>query len=372
MPEKTLNQKLKQFNRQKIFHCLMQEGPCTKQELVSRLGLSLPTINQNLSELAGLIRESGSVGNTGGRRAKLYEIDDQSRLAVGLDITRTCITAVLVDLSGTVVHTERLPYPFVLGEAYARALADLVASSLSAVGAAPEQILGVGIAVPGLVTEDRKRIYYGKILNFTGRTVEDFSRFLPYPVTLENDANAAGFAEVWSCKNLGNAFYISLCNNIGGSVLIRNEIYTGIHQRAGEIGHMTIVPDGRVCYCGKRGCFETYCAATILSDLAGGSLSGFFSLLKSGNLRASAVWQEYLQALAIAVNNIHMLFDCDVILGGYVGAYMEPYLPELQKLAADRNTFASDAAYIRVCRYQTEAPAAGAALPYIDRFRKSL
>lgn len=365
---------MKQINRQKIFRCLMRDGACTKQDLVTRLSLSLPTVNQNLAELAetGLIEENGSIGNTGGRRARLYNVRYRAKTAVGLDITKTHITAVLVDLSGEVIHTERVRYPFVLGEAYARTLSELTASCITAAGVAPETVLGVGIAVPGLVTEDRKKIYYGKILNFTGRAVEDFSRFLPYPATLENDANAAGFAEVWSCENLGNAFYISLCNNIGGSVLIRNEIYTGVHQRAGEVGHMTVVPDGRECYCGKRGCFETYCAATILSDLADGSLDGFFALLENGSRRAAGIWEEYLQALAVAVNNIHMLFDCNVILGGYVGAHMEAYAPALKRLAAARNTFASDAEYIRVCRYQTEAPAAGAALPYIDRFLKSL
>lgn len=321
---------------------------------------------------AGLVFVPGSVGNTGGRRAKLYDVRYSGRAAIGLNVTKTQITAVLVDLRGAVMHRERMAHPFVLGDAYARILARLSEDCIAAAGVKPEAILGVGIAVPGLVTEDRKTIYYGKILNFTGKMIQDFSRYLSYPATLENDANAAGFAEVWSNENMGNAFYISLCDNIGGSVLIRNEIYTGVHQRAGEIGHMTVVPEGRMCYCGKRGCFETYCAATILSDVAGGSLDAFFQRLEDGDRQVALVWETYLRNLAVAVNNIHMLFDCNVILGGYVGARMEPYLGALKRFAAARNTFAPTAEYLRVCRYQTEAPAAGAALPYIDRFLKSV
>lgn len=375
MPNKTSNQQfLKQLNRQKILRMLIDTKGSTKQELVTMLSLSLPTVNQNIAELMdlGLVYESGAVGNTGGRNAKTYSVCSLSRIAVGLNITRTNVIAVAVDLYGKIVEVQKINQPFKLDDEYAKSLAQLVENVVLASHVDSSCVLGVGIAVPGLVTDDKKTIYYGEILNCTGCTISDFAKYIPYPSFLENDANAAGFAEIWNMDMPEHAFYFSLCNNIGGSILIRNEIYSGLHQRAGEIGHMTIEPNGKKCYCGKQGCFETYCAATVLSDLTNGDLDAFFDLVQNGEDKACSEFDKYLQKLAIAVNNIHMLFDCCVILGGYVGARMEPYAERLRKIVAERNTFGVSSEDIRICHYQKEAPAAGAALPFIDNFLENL
>ena len=97
-------------------------------------------------------------------------------------------------------------------------------------------------------------------------------------------------------------------------------LYMGNHLRAGEFGHNTLVPGGRRCYCGKEGCLDAYCSARLLADHADGNLVAFFDGLRDGDAEKQAVWREYLGYLAIAVNNLHMSFDCDVIVGGYVGA----------------------------------------------------
>ena len=228
------------------------------------------------------------------------------------------------------------------------------------------------LALPALITEDHKSIFYGNILEITGETVDSFSKYITLPCILCNDANAAGFAEIWERKDIENAFYISLSNNIGGSVLIGNKVYFGEHQRSGEIGHITIIPDGKPCYCGQKGCVETYCAATILSDSTNGSLDEFFDYLKKGKSKQIKLWEEYIYYLSIAVNNLRMLFDCDVILGGYVGTYMDEYLDDLKKLTAKRNTFENNADYLRVCKYKKDAIAAGAALPFIDNFLNNM
>ena len=89
-------------------------------------------------------------------------------------------------------------------------------------------------------------------------------------------------------------------------------------------------------------------------------------------ISAQALWNAYLQPLAVAVNNVRMLFDCTVVLGGYVGSYMEDFIDDLRTLVAARNPFESSADYVQVCRYKTEAIAAGGALYYIDNFLKSV
>ena len=83
-------------------------------------------------------------------------------------------------------------------------------------------------------------------------------------------------------------------------------------------------------------------------------------------------WDRYLDYMASAVNNVRALMDCDVILGGYVGAYLEPYLDEIKRRALKISTFDSDAGYIKLCSYKNESIAAGAALYFISQFIKTI
>ncbi|MDR1575088.1 MAG: ROK family protein, partial [Treponema sp.] len=199
-----------------------------------------------------------------------------------------------------------------------------------------------------------------------------FSRYVPYPSALLNDASAAGLAEFWIRGEPGNAFYISLSNNVGGAVMINNQILGGAHFHSGEIGHLTLRPGGKTCYCGQKGCADPYLAATVLSAPCGGNLEEFFRQLEGGSKNARKIWDAYLDNLALAVNNLQALFDCKIIMGGYVAEYLEKYMDEVKKRAAKLNTFEKDADYLEISRYKTNSIAAGAALYFISRFIDSI
>lgn len=135
--------------------------------------------------------------------------------------------------------------------------------------------------------------------------------------------------------------YLSLSNSVGGAILTGGALYGGDHLRAGEFGHNTLVPDGRPCYCGKKGCLDAYCPAKVLSQLTDGNLALFFDGLRSGNAALQTAWNEYLSYLAVAVNNLRMTFDCDVIVGGYVGGFLAEFGEPLREMLVERNTFAA-------------------------------
>lgn len=365
---------LKAENRNRIFNAIRGNGNISGSELSYKLQLSRPTITLNLNELKeeGLIYECGSLGHTGGRRAKAYAVNGKRKIAIGMDITGNHITIIMADLLGELIYEKRVRKAFSQTEEYKKYLGELVEDAIQEHQIQKTQILGIGIAVPGLITEDYQRIFYGEILKFTDLTVSDLCCYIPYPCRFYNDADAGGYAEISQRPELSDAFYISLSNNIGGAILIGHKVYKGEGPRSGEVGHMTLFPDGRDCYCGKKGCFEKYCNATILANMCDGNLNGFFERLSAKEKMCVDAWEEYLEYLAIAVNNVRMLFDCKVILGGYVGAYIEEYLPHLKELASKRNTFEKNADYLLACKVKKNALAFGSALPFIHEYWKMI
>ena len=135
---------------------------------------------------------------------------------------------------------------------------------------------------------------------------------------------------------------------------------------------MTLVPGGNRCWCGKAGCLDAYCSAKRLSDQAEGSLSAFFEGLQAGEPEKREVWREYLEHLAVALNNLHTCFDCDVIVGGSVGGYLKDFGELLRALLAERNPFGPDASYLKDCTLSEEAPAIGAALALVEDYLRNL
>ena len=362
------NMDVKRLNRENTLRCLLSCERISQPELSQKLNLSWPTVLQNVKELAalGLVQEVGAYASTGGRKAKAYAPVVDAKLAVGLDITQNHVGLVLVDLSGKVVRYTRKKRVFALNEEYFQNLGQLLTEFLEA--EETDKILGVGISLPGIVNESGDRLLYSHALDIYDVDTAMFSRNIPFPCLFLNDANAAGLAEVWGKLNVGNMVYLSLSNSVGGAIIPGGRLYTGTNLRAGEFGHNTLVPNGRKCYCGKEGCLDAYVSAKVLSGHTGGNLAQFFDRLRDGEEEMRQAWKEYLEYLSVAINNLRMTFDCDVIAGGYVGAFLEEFGAPLREMLAQRNTFQQDGSYLKYCSFKLEASAVGAALMQIEAF----
>lgn len=362
---------IKKYNRARIFKTLMEKGSLSRQEILLELKLSMPTVTQNMMELEerGLIEESGFIGNTGGRRAKTYRVKADARTAIGLYITRNHISVVAVNLLGEAIYKKREWFAFEISDAYAKKIAELVDNTITEAGLEPEKVLGVGIGLPGLVSSDHLSVTYGKTMNFTGASCEDFAKYIPFSCRLYHDVDAACFAEAWTNQDMKNAFYLLVSNSVGGAVHVNYQLYGGENIRAGEIGHVNLVPNGRLCYCGKRGCVDAYCNISLLSKT---SLTDFFIRLKRKEPEACSAWQEYVNYLAVTCNNLRMLFDCKVIIGGYLGEFIDDHLEEIRAVAATLSPFENSGEYIISCQYKNEAVGTGAALYYIKHFIENI
>lgn len=367
------------FNKPKklgnIYRYIYHEQQCSRQEISHALGISLPTTTHNLNILqsAGLIYNAGEFESTGGRKPAMFQCVPDARFAIGIDITRNHLSLVLIDLNLTIIDSIRIRLSFTQSDEYFSILHDKLESIISKNIADRTKLLGVGISLPVIVGEDHKTVTYATVIPLSLNIYQIMEQYIQEPFLFFNDSNSAGLAESWKGGYIDPVVYLSLSSSVGGAHMNEKTIYDGANNRGCEFGHMTIVPFGKRCYCGSYGCLDAYCNANILADFTDGNLKDFFELLNSKkNKGIQKIFDEYTDYLAIAVHNLRMCYDCDIILGGNVGAYMSDYVDSFREKALKLNPFENDGNYIRVCHYKTSAAAVGAAIYYIDRFIQEL
>ncbi|MBA4701658.1 MAG: ROK family protein [Ruminococcus sp.] len=388
------NSEVKKANRNRVFRYINSKEQTSMPEISAALRMSGPTVLQIVRELSeeGVLSEVGECKSTGGRKAKALASVKDIRYALGIDITRNHIGIVLTDLTKTVKSHVRLREKFVFEDAYFQTLGKVLEEFIDKAQVDREKIMGVGISVPAIIDMQRNYITYSRALGLYDVSGEEFSRYIPYPCILINDASAGAATEWISGCPKENMVYLSLSNTVGGAIIFQNasdfsessyhpegvfeNMYIGNHWHSGEFGHVTIHPGGKTCYCGKKGCLDAYCSAQRLMELVEvgpeRQLEAFFEELERGNPRFQEVWDKYLENLSVGIDSLRMCFDCDVILGGYVGSCMKPYLRDLGMKIAELNIFEGAGDYISVCKFQNEASALGAAIFYIEEFMKGI
>ncbi|WP_307807642.1 ROK family protein [Nocardioides xinjiangensis] len=188
----------------------------------------------------------------------------QCGVVVGVDIGGTKVLAGTVDTDGRVVRTASRTTPGRRG--VTREAEDaLVSAVLEAAGG--RAVAAVGIAAAGFVDSAGERVVFAPHLPWQGEPLRELlAERLGCPVALDNDANCAARAEAHhgAARGAAHAVMITMGTGIGGAVLLRGEVVRGASGMAGEFGHMQVVPAGRPCECGRRGCWEQYSSGNAL------------------------------------------------------------------------------------------------------------
>ena len=342
----------------------------SKVEVSKNLNLSMPTVLSNVNDLIakGIIIETGEYESTGGRKAKSIGINPSYRYSVGIVITANHVGIVLVNLKYEIVKFRRVRMKFSPDASYCQDLSVLTSEFLKDTEY-QDRILGIGISIPGIISQKDHLLIKSHALQLENYSLSFLEQAFDLPVYFENDANAAMMAE--DMNRYKNAIYLSLNNTLGGAFCIGGKLFQGENQKAGEFGHMILVPGGRKCYCGKKGCADAYCAASALTDEIN-SLETFMEQLKSGDEAVEEKWSEYLDMLAVLISNLRMAYDMDIILGGEVGGYLAEHMLPLGEKVMEYNGFDHDIRYLRNCSYKREASAVGAAKHFLQDFIKNI
>src|ERR1017187_3796501 len=240
-------------------------------------------------------------------------------LTIGVDVGGTKVAAGVVDEKGQIVERLRRSTPAASPELTAAVIADAVNELLSR-----HEATAVGIGAAGFVDETRSTVVFAPNLAWREEPLkEQVEARVGMPVSVENDANAAAWAEAMLGAGRGHEhiMLITVGTGIGAGIVINRELYRGRGGVAGEPGHYRVVPDGRLCGCGNRGCWEQYASGSALEyearDFALRTPGGAMRLLQLGGGRLDGIGgQQITQAAREGDPGALRCFD---IVGGWLG-----------------------------------------------------
>ena len=255
-----------------------------------------------------------------------------SAYSIGIDLGGTNLRVAAVSTDG--FELDRLAIPARYESGPDRVLDDIVSTLQSLKKRQRGTLRGIGIGVPGYIDSNAGVVI--SAANLPG--FEDFpmrdelQRRLDTPVLLENDANTAALGEMWmgAGRSVRDLILITLGTGIGGGIVYNGGILSGTMGLAGEIGHMTIYPNGNPCGCGNFGCLEKHASATAIAAMGkmlnlGSDITaqGVHHLAVEGNERALQVFESMGRALGIAITNLITLFNFPLFLlsGGPLPAW---------------------------------------------------
>ena len=367
---------LKKINRSKIYQYIYRSKLTSKLQIVQDLQMGLSTVSQNLNllENEGLIEKNGYFDSTGGRKANAIQIVSDFRISIGVGILKNMFHITAIDLYGNTVYTDTIPLTYSNTAAYYQQITDKVKDFIDKNQYPENKILGVSIATQGITSPDNTTIIYGNIMNNTGMRLKDFSRHLPYPCHLEHDSKSAAFLELWNHPELDSAVVLLLNRNLGGAIITNHQIHQGCSMHSGTIEHICVNPDGPLCYCGNRGCLETYCSANSLEQASGMTIKEFFPLLREKKSpQLIQIWEDYLKHLAFAMKNLNLVIDAPIIISGYLAPYFtEDDTDYLLRQINSMTPFELKEEQILVGTHGQYTPAIGAALFYVKEFIQSV
>lgn len=367
---------LKKINRSKIYQYIYRNKLTSKLQIVQDLQMGLSTVSQNLNllENEGLIEKNGYFDSTGGRKANAIQIVSDFRISIGVGILKNMFHITAIDLYGNTVYTDTIPLTYSNTAAYYQQITDKVKDFIDKNQYPENKILGVSIATQGITSSDNTTVIYGNIMNNTGMRLKDFSRHLPYPCHLEHDSKSAAFLELWNHPELDSAVVLLLNRNLGGAIITNHQIHQGCSMHSGTIEHICVNPDGPLCYCGNRGCLETYCSANSLEQASGMTIKEFFPLLREKKSpQLIQIWEDYLKHLAFAMKNLNLVIDAPIIISGYLAPYFtEDDTDYLLRQINSMTPFELKEEQILVGTHGQYTPAIGAALFYVKEFIQSV
>ncbi len=385
---------LREINRSRAFEILKSARIISRPELAQQTGLSRATIAILADELlrTGLAREVGLGDSTGGRPPVLLQFNPDAAFALGARMRDHDWGIVVTNLDAQVVRRLDVHVPDDAPEVAIATLKEGVTAITAQIDRA-RLLPAIGLGTPGLVDVRSGVIKTAVDVGWFEVPIKEMvEEALGLRAFVANRSKVGALAELWygAGRGLQDLIYISIGTGIAAGIVHKGELYVGANSSAGELGHVTVLPDGPLCPCGNRGCLQQLAAgpaianrarerlraggASILHDLCGHhpeliTPQMVFQAAEQGDALAREIIEEIASFLGIAIANLINLFNPElIILGGPVGRaghiLIEPLQAEVRRRAM---AYPLSVARIVTSALGPDAGAIGAAVLVLQR-----
>lgn len=328
---RTWNQHVvKQENKTLVLSTIINRTPISRAGVAQVTGLNKGTVSSLVSELISedLVTESGPGKSSGGRRPVMLLFNEKAGYSISIELEIGHILGVISDLNGNIIVRENLQMKTTLFDTVFPSLVNLIKELIDRVPRSRYGVIGIGVAVPGVVTHE------GKVLlapNLDWKNVDlqvKLADYFDLPIYIENEADAGAYGEVTfgSSADTNHMIYVSLGVGIGIGLVLDGKLYQGASGFSGEMGHMTIIKDGLSCRCGNRGCWEKYASERallnegikrqLITEDEPDPLDKLIRLAAENNQEAIDLFEEIATYIAIGLTNCINIFNPEFITLG--------------------------------------------------------
>lgn len=351
---------MKSVNKTIILNKIRMSEPISRAQIAKETSLTPPTVSSIVKELMteGLVVESTLGESSGGRKPTMLHINSTAFFAVGVDAGPETVECVLTDLTGKIYDrsTAKLQLP-ITNEAFIGTLKQAVINLFLCSGIDKEQVIGIGMAMHGVVDVDAGEVLVAPNISLRNiRVKELFEEEFGMTIRVENDARAMALGESWFGGHGGvnSMVAINIGRGVGAGLVLNGKLHHGAQGIAGEFGHMTIDLHGAVCECGNQGCLQTLISGNAIEErsigICGERISGeeIFALAQAGSEVHADFLSQIGEMIGIGLTNlIHLLNPDKIVLGGGVMKSEQYLLPAIQR-KIERTALTKEAAKTEV------------------------
>ncbi len=369
---------LADYNKGRVIEIISKEGPINRAKIAKELELSIPTIMKIAEEFIneGIVRVVGKAESTGGKRPDLYEIVKDAYYCIGVDLGRFRLKIIISNLKGEIILRKVEDISHICAfEVILKLLEQKIEELLEEKEISSEKIMGIGLAVPGIIERNTGKILYSpdygwENVDFATPLREKFGLW----IAVENSNRAEALGEKWIgvAQNAHDIFSVNIGHGIGAAILKGDEVYRGSSGAGGEFGHVILKKDGPLCDCGNYGCLEALASGNaIAKKMKKKEAKEVFDLAREGNLQAKEVIDEAIEYLGIGIAGVINLLDPDMVVlsGGVVQSY-DMFGDKLQKIIKERQIkYGGRNVKIKVGILGEDATAIGATVLLIKNFK---
>ncbi|WP_144554733.1 ROK family transcriptional regulator [Bacillus sp. X1(2014)] len=337
---------IKKINRSLIIREIVKEGMISRADLSKATNLTRATISAQVADLLeeGLIIETHLEHYSVGRKPIMLSLNGQAGYALGIDLDYGQASFTLTDLLGCPVSSNIIKISSVDYTEIFHLLVDQIEKYKANFIDSRYGIVGIVIAIHGLVAKDEVIHYIPKLNWHNIHLKSDLEREFDIPIHLENNANLSSFAErVYVHHETDNLLCATLYSGIGLGMMMNDDFFRGHEGYAGEIGHMIVVPGGKPCNCGNKGCWEKYASESSIFEYLSEkrkinnlSYEHIQKWLDEGDEEVHDLMQQFIFYLSIGLNNMINMYNPDVLV--LDSELLRMYPDSLEKISKNLNS----------------------------------